>query len=228
MTNEQMADRFELAAKIEKEKLEWQFQYSGNAEWLDGHTRSTTTLWALWYNHNIRIKPLKFPDPPEGRKWHNPENLTPEQVEINKGWRLCLKGEWRMLGMEFLDESESCWRILDRLGFESSKTLYPSVTYRTKSPLPDSEKPEPEEWIPLGPEDLPPGTVFRWPHWTPDVYKTHHEIDEDGVYFHSSTESGDDVSFEGLMSYGVLINRSIPETGKWDPAAWVSAKKLKA
>ncbi len=28
----------------------------------------------------------RFPEPPAGRIWHNPENYTPEQIEVDKGF----------------------------------------------------------------------------------------------------------------------------------------------
>jgi len=35
----------------------------------------------------------KFPEPPEGEEWHNPDKLTPEQVGVDDGWRLLLVSE---------------------------------------------------------------------------------------------------------------------------------------
>jgi hypothetical protein len=75
----------------------------------------------------------KFPDPPLGRKWHNPENLTPEEVGIADGWRLCLEDEPGNLPDQYLNDDYE-WTggecIIDTPygNFES--------TYRTKAPLP--------------------------------------------------------------------------------------------
>lgn len=54
--------------------------------------------WRDWSNPDFtlpperyRIKPLAFPPKPEGMEWHNPVNLTAEQV--GDGWRLLVSAE---------------------------------------------------------------------------------------------------------------------------------------
>lgn len=78
--------------------------------------------------------PLTFGDPPKGRTWHNPENLTPEQVEVDKGYRLFLTGE----------EVASDCQLLCHGEWMASSGSKPYWTYRTRSPLPDP-KPDKEE-----------------------------------------------------------------------------------
>ncbi len=87
------------------------------------------------------IKPLQFPDPPSGYGgWHNPENLTPEQVGIDEGWRLCLKEEQARRGIDEISEIGGPWMVVEGL----AGSLDSDFTYRTREPLPPP-KPTPEE-----------------------------------------------------------------------------------
>lgn len=74
--------------------------------------------------------PLAFPAPPEGRSWHNPENLTPEQVGVADGWRLVLSDEPTTFphqhGYPCWVDSTMCSCCFIGLG----------LTYRTREPLP--------------------------------------------------------------------------------------------
>lgn len=95
---------------------------------------------------------LQFPAPPKGKQWHNPENYSPEQIEIDKGWRLTLVGEEKGRDWEIETDSsgnteESCdWQLSDYNAFDKN------WTYRTKAPLPvetpelDSIQVQFEEW----------------------------------------------------------------------------------
>jgi len=89
----------------------------------------------------------------------------------------------------------------------------------------DAEKPAPKQ--PLGPEDVPPGTVLRGAG----------EIGSEGwclitscskagvrIWRHSE-ESGQEITWERLRAFGSQINRSIPLTGKWNPEAWEACEK---
>jgi len=93
--------------------------------------------------HDTRIaKPvLTFGKPPEGREWHNPEKLTPEQVEVDKGWRLMLVGEAVPDGYEFINFSKTRWSEGDdwfgkKAGVGDPSNFWVKNTYRTKAPLP--------------------------------------------------------------------------------------------
>jgi hypothetical protein len=66
----------------------------------DGKTveryNSVTSAWdtveeEIFPSFIYRIKPLEFPPLPEGKQWHNPNNLTLEQV--GDGWRLLVDSE---------------------------------------------------------------------------------------------------------------------------------------
>jgi len=89
--------------------------------------------------HNINefgIAPLRLPDPPEGEEWHNPANLTPDQIEVEKGYRLLLKSE--IGGKPTSQPLEGkCDAFLYGKYWEDENEGYDEVlTYRTKVPLP--------------------------------------------------------------------------------------------
>lgn len=71
---------------------------------------------------------------PKGYDWHNPDNLTPEQVGVSDGWRLLLKSE--IDPNRPLTEEIECYRFGDwdkTWGGNQSE-----LTYRTKWPLPNT------------------------------------------------------------------------------------------
>jgi len=92
--------------------------------------------------HDTRIaKPVPtFGKPPEGWEWHNPQNLTPEQVEVDKGWRLMLVGEAVPDGYEFINFSKTLWSEGEdwfgkKAGVGDPGNFWVKNTYRTKAPL---------------------------------------------------------------------------------------------
>jgi len=48
---------------------------------------------AIKSGHQIRIKQTPIPPAPDGDEWHNPHNLTGEQIGTDQGYRLLLKSE---------------------------------------------------------------------------------------------------------------------------------------
>lgn len=72
-------------------------------------------------------------------EFHNPDNLTPEQVEVEKGWRLITKKE---LGSRQINGCVAAW--LPSLRIWSPKADYNGdtehITYRTRLPLPFSNQ----------------------------------------------------------------------------------------
>lgn len=72
-----------------------------------------------------------FPDPPKGKKWHNPEGLTPEQVGVADGWRLCLTTERAIIKHQHHVKSK--WFASD---IADCKFAGLTRTYRTKAFLP--------------------------------------------------------------------------------------------
>jgi len=120
-----------------------QIQYLSEDGWRDGNYERVTVIRVnyipckvLQYN---RIKPLEFPQLPEGEEWHNPFNLTPKQIEVNKGYRLLLKSEVTQSTLALKGKCER-YCILDYnnsmvwvRGWDGNGLLY---QYRTEVPLP--------------------------------------------------------------------------------------------
>ncbi len=81
-------------------------------------------------------KPTGFPVLLDGHQWHNPEQFTPKQVEIENGWRLLVEGERAdNQGTEFAispKEADMGWTEGGRI-----VELRKHWTYRTREPLPD-------------------------------------------------------------------------------------------
>lgn len=91
--------------------------------------------------------------------WHNPDNLTPEQVDPNgEGWRLLLKeeiGSHGPLSQEIEKWTYCCW---DDTAWRGGT---PTFTYRVKWPLP--AKYQSSEGFPPGLPALPePLAGHRW------------------------------------------------------------------
>lgn len=72
------------------------------------------------------------------------------------------------------------------------------------------------ERVPLGPEDVPPGSVFRHRGVTAG-WMSVEWIADDGSRLRMS---GQTRTFSGLMADDLEINRSLPLTGRWDATAW--------
>ncbi len=83
--------------------------------------------------------------------------------------------------------------------------------------------------VPLGPEDVLPGSVLRFPCSPPGVFISICGNYCDGVAItvvedlHNTTQT-EYLTFRDMQK-GWLINSSIPLTGKWDPNAWTACCK---
>lgn len=103
-------------------------------------------------------KPLTFPAPPEGEEWHNPDNLTPGQV--GEGYRLLLKSEISYK-RERMSIIEMWVRKFNRWDASGWSGCIDSHTHRVPASTPFHwDKPKTIR-VPLGPEDVPPGSVIR-------------------------------------------------------------------
>lgn len=96
-------------------------------------------------------------------------------------------------------------------GWNNDIIAYRVLKWREKKPK-----------VPLGPEDVPPGSVFcvkdRMPgtwHGVLGVYASTVQLDTNRNTY----------SFYELQQEEWLINRSIPMTGKWDANAWEACEK---
>jgi len=85
-----------------------------------------------------------FPPPPAGHAWHNPDNLTPEQV--GDGYRLLLESE--ILPLRSVNKNIHLWdRILKRWHKEGWGGTHEGMTYRVPLatwPLPAHVEPMPD------------------------------------------------------------------------------------
>lgn len=143
-------------------------------------------------NRKYRVKPWTMPEPPAGRQWHKAEALTEQDWEV--GWRPGLIGESDGKGMYFLSPIES-------KGWEectcTQVVVKEFLPRRTKRPLP--VKPE-TKWVPLGSEDVPPGSVFRWKSW---------QCAKDNICAWVAP-------LQVTVTCGVLIGSTVPEWKTWD------------
>jgi hypothetical protein len=93
-----------------------------------------------------------------------------------------------------------------------------------KSSLPSAEatpqaEPDLSAQVPLGPEDVPPGSVFRSQDQPDTSFWTVSQVWERGFYLR-----GEIVDWYLAMER-MEINTSIPDTGRWDATAWRKASK---
>lgn len=72
--------------------------------------------------------------------------------------------------------------------------------------------------VPLGPEDVPPGSVFCPAYWNGEPW-----ISVSKVCVNDCLIDGKSYTWEMLRTW--KINRSIPLTGKWNPDAWENCEK---
>ena len=107
-------------------KKEVDIRISSNFEEWERNIDAVIKIW----KQNILAPKLFFRAPPRGWEWHNPDELTPEQVEVGEGWRLALGGEHIAIGDVQYLSSATGWR--------NSKNDFPAplFTYRTRNPLP--------------------------------------------------------------------------------------------
>ena len=84
--------------------------------------------------------------------------------------------------------------------------------------------------VPLGPEDVPPGSVFRAPEWKPAIYVTPSLVAENGVTWirkllAAPSASVEYLSFEMLMAAGWQINRPRHRDQDGNPTLWEACEK---
>jgi hypothetical protein len=162
-----------------------------------------------------RIKPWSLPAPPPSKSWHRADGWTEEMLP--SGYRPLLADE----SMSDEDEYGDDYRVgtVGPTKWKNFKGLRASSNHmRTTRPLPT----EPE-FIDLGPEDVPPSSVFRL------VYRS---LNSDSWTFAVANGAGGIVIGDTFIDFRELgklyqINRSIPLTGKWNPDAWEPCHKPK-
>jgi hypothetical protein len=104
-----------------------------------------------------------------------------------------------------LDEPE--WLRWSHKGLAGDLIAYRVLKWREKKPK-----------VPLGPEDVPPGSMVRPAYWTGEPW-----IAVSKVCINDLLIDGKSYTWDMLRTW--QINRSIPMTGKWNPDAWEACEK---
>lgn len=130
---------------------------------------------------------------------HNPDKLTEEQVEVDKGWRLLSEGEHEanhdVCPAEWWYSPDARW-----IGAEGRWICGHGQTLRTKMP-PGYFLPKTKKRVPCGPEDFPPGSCFKWSHWREHEYSNVIYRNETGIALIVSAGGG------GTLTYSDLFKR---------------------
>lgn len=132
-----------------------------NSDWSDAKGAKTTDWPRIWNlpPDRYRIKPdwtladhmrRFFPNWDEATMPLHRDDFTEDMLP--DGWRPQMEGERQEKGDEFLDV-DGAWRADVIIGSTSHSF---QGHRRTRRPLPEVKKP-----VPLGPEDVPPGSVIR-------------------------------------------------------------------
>ncbi len=130
----------------------------------------------------------RLPDPPMCKKWHR-DDWTEEMLP--EGWRPILMGERCRRGDELLIDDE--WVEASTI-FSGKEGLWPSTDVgswlsRTRRPLPPAKK-----RVPLGPEDVPPGSEFRITlSGHEDIRMIPLQISDGGIVTYNGHDHRDDV-----------------------------------
>ena len=207
MTTEQTAQQFELAAKLIR---------TGHP-WKSSPQAPDTDIYSA-LRDGFEILPV-LATPPDGRPLHNPDNLTAEQVGV--GYRLLCAEDgvpsgkvdtWMFGGWC------SAYAVDKKHLHECDKTyrLFLSVPWPEVKPDPYADE---KETVPLGPDDVPPGSVFRSKDQPDTSFWTVSQVWTGGFYLRGESMPWD------TARERMQINRSIPLTGKWNPDAWESCSK---
>lgn len=121
-----------------------------NSEWVDFDSEPEWSDPVGYY----RIKPWELPAPPEGEQWHRTDWT---QDDLPDGWRPLLLHEFRGVGDD--KQWKGGWITLSAgndLNCDSGPATSGWSKHRTTRPLP--VKPA---MVPLGPQDIVPGTAVR-------------------------------------------------------------------
>jgi hypothetical protein len=166
--------------------------------------------------HAIAKQIRSFADELEAQKpdeipwieWHGGEcPLKDEEVEE---W----ENKYRKMDHEEASLGHRCKFPPSHMRWEHEENFGDIIAYRV------TKTREPKPKVPLGPEDVLPGSIFIVPPRKPSTW---HAVT--GVYEDCVQLDHGDFPFDELMEDGWLINRSIPTTGKWNPNAWEACER---
>lgn len=166
----------------------------GWGSWVD----APVPAW-LWDQVDYRIKSMEFPKLPEGLTWHNPDNLTPEQVGDRK--RLAVMGEALPSLYDYWDSESGYWVTSGALQNVNVTVL--GKTFRLPISTPFPEPPKPKVMVPLEPHDISPTDVLRKKD-RKDFYAEHwmkiDAVNSDGPAVHFSGSGRSRIPFKTLMN----------------------------
>lgn len=80
---------------------------------------------------------------------------------------------------------------------------------------------EPKTQVPLGPEDVPPGSILKANSWDSHEWRSVDHVYSDGALLSNCPRT----HRWGELMRDYQINRSLPLTGKWNPDAWEPCHK---
>jgi hypothetical protein len=169
-----------------------------------------TDVFALawnWPDVDYRIKPLEFPALPEGLEWHNPNNLTLEQV--GDGWRLLVDSEVdgeSHCGCQYWDGGNGGWSETEDWMWDKWSTIRVPIS----TPFP--EPPKKVVMVPLAADDVLPGSVFRTAR--KKGWMTPFEVTESGIWHRNLGNGVQFTYWQSLQHCGWEIKR--PGEG-WKP-----------
>ncbi len=188
----------------------WQYRRKGTSEWINPTQPFGPTFGPTWNEkHDYRLVPIE--EPPS----KDEPNPHPNRAEVEAGIKV-----------------GKCWEVKRKIAATWTKARPGEIPiwsmhhdYRLT--------PEPE-YVPLGPEDVPPGSVFR------GAGEAKEESNKGWCIITSATETGirywrhcdpgnqTEYPWRALFDYESEINRSLPLAGKWDANAWEPCRKLKS
>lgn len=167
-------------------------------------------MFSRW---NIRLKPWELTDTvnghtlPDGRKWMRPETWTKDRLP--HPFRPLMVGEYQVPeDDELTSQGDVC-----HCPCESILMTENHRPVRTTRPIPGPQ------WLPLCPEDVPPGSVVSGPSDGPEVWAAVCAVGHRGI----TLSDGRVIMFSHLET-GWQINRSLA-SGKWDATAWEQCRK---
>jgi len=215
-TNQEKAEQLRLAAKIIEEGLEWEYASTAPESWSQGNHWPLMEL-CISREVPIRIKPKpawKLPDPPEGMKWHREDGWT--EGMLPAGYRPLLAKELQQMG----DEGS-----VNSVDFSGDGILFCINKYshghpvmvgysRTLRPLP-----QPPEYVPLGPKDMPPNSVIRTVPSSKSGWSSPVHVGPEGFFFMTEGSYLKDISWKDAMDEFEILR---PGSTTWEPC-----KKLK-
>jgi hypothetical protein len=152
-------------------------------------------------------RPLTFTHKGHEWTWHRPGDPCPCKPDDKIQWLLVWEAEGKM---PYIEVTKFAKQIGDNW---NDIIAYRVLKWREKKPK-----------VPLGPEDVPPGSVgtFYNKKFTETFPLT---VSTKGVWFINPSNGNTEFRDWFMFKSDCKINRSIPLTGKWNPDAWEPCEK---